>query len=523
MDIVTTHSAVFGIAVICAAIGMARASFYRWQNPMQGAARPRVSPRALSNDERLVVLAILHEDRFVDLAPGEVYSTLLDEDRYLCSERTMYRVLAANQAVRERRDQLRHPAYAAPELLATRPNELWSWDITKLRGLKTWSYFYLYVIIDVFSRYVVGWMVADCESAALAEVLIGETCANQKIERNKLGLHADRGSSMKSKLVAMLLSDLGVTKTHSRPRVSDDNPYSEALFKTLKYRPAFPEKFGSIEDARAHCRMFFEWYNAQHHHSGIAMVTPEDMHYGRAADRVVSRTAVLLAAHLEHPERFVNGAPSAPPLPTAAYINKPAASLPEPTRPSPADASAPVCAIDASPERAPEHGILEAQASELPLAPGDAPARASQAHDGIAPASAVPAEIPPAPRRSVAGRPAARVAPRTSTARAPKPSRAAAERSGTDTTPVVRARSKSPVAIASRAHARARSGSACTPHASAAAAPARDAHALAALEDQTQGDVIPLHPQTVSPRRDSRRIDPRQNLTTDPETEVTRH
>ncbi len=303
MDIVTSHSAVFGIAAICAAIGMARASFYRWRTPMQGAARPRVSPRALSSGERDVVLAVLHEDRFVDLAPAEVYSTLLDEDRYLCAERTMYRVLAANQEVRERRDQLRHPTYAAPELLATRPNELWSWDITKLRGLETWSYFYLYVIIDVFSRYVVGWMVATCESAELAELLIGETCARQGIERNQLGLHADRGSSMRSKLVAMLLSDLGVTKTHSRPHVSNDNPYSEALFKTLKYRPAFPEKFGSPEDARAHCGPFFDWYNTAHHHSGIAMVTPEDMHYGRAAARVASRTAVLLLAHLEHPER----------------------------------------------------------------------------------------------------------------------------------------------------------------------------------------------------------------------------
>jgi putative transposase len=248
---------------------------------------------------------------------------LLDEKRYLCSERTMYRILAANQEVRERRDQLRHPPYVAPQLLATRPNQLWSWDITKLLGPAKWTYFYLYVILDVFSRYVVGWMVAHRESAILAHKLIGETCARQGIVPGELTLHADRGSSMTSKPVAFLLADLGVTKTHSRPHVSDDNPFSEAQFKTLKYRPDFPDRFGCILDARGFCRAFFPWYNTEHHHSGIGLLTPEDVHLGRAAKRVTARADVLAAAYAAHPERFVHGAPQPAAAPTAVWINPP--------------------------------------------------------------------------------------------------------------------------------------------------------------------------------------------------------
>jgi len=285
----------------------------------------------LSAEETRAVLDVLHEDRFADLAPAQVYATLLDEQRYLCSERTMYRVLAANHESRERRDQLVHPRYAAPELLATRPNQLWSWDITKLRGPTKWSYFYLYVIIDVFSRYVVGWMIAPRESATLAERLIGETCARYGIQPGQLTVHADRGSSMRSKLVAQLLADLGVTKTHSRPHVSNDNPFSEAGFKTLKYRPDFPERFGCIEDARAYCVDFFDWYNGDHYHSGIGLNTPEDVHYGRAQQRVDQRAAVLAAAQLAHPERFVRGAPKPPALPTAVWINKPKEAAPDQT------------------------------------------------------------------------------------------------------------------------------------------------------------------------------------------------
>jgi putative transposase len=269
------------------------------------------------------VLEQLHTPRFVDLAPGEVYATLLDEGRYLCSERTMYRVLAAHAEVRERRAQLRHPSYAAPELLARRPNELWSWDITKLLGPAKWTYFYLYVMLDVFSRYVVGWMVAHRESATLAEQFIRETCARQAIAPEQLTVHADRGSAMTSKPVAMLLADLGVTKTHGRPHVSNDNPFSEAQFKTLKYRPAFPGRFGSIQDARAHCHVFFPWYNTEHHHVGLGLLTPADVHHGRAEQRVAARATVLATAYAARPERFPAGPPAPAAMPTAVWINPP--------------------------------------------------------------------------------------------------------------------------------------------------------------------------------------------------------
>jgi putative transposase len=266
---------------------------------------------------------VLHEPRFVDLAPAEVVATLLDEGTYLASERTMYRILAEGGQTGERRNQLTHPRHARPELLATRPNELWSWDITKLLGPARWTYSYLYVILDVFSRYVVGWMVAHAEQAALAERLLAATCAKQQITAGQLTVHADRGSSMSSKPVAFLLADLGVTKTHSRPHVSNDNPYSESQFKTLKYRPGFPDRFGSIQDARAFCQQFFSWYNAEHRHSGIAMMTPQAIHYGRAARLHQARTQVLAAAYAAHPERFVRRPPEPKPLPTAVWINPP--------------------------------------------------------------------------------------------------------------------------------------------------------------------------------------------------------
>jgi len=276
----------------------------------------------------MAVLAVLHEPRFVDLAPAEVYATLLDEGQYLCSERTMYRVLAGHREVRERRDQLRHPHYAAPELLARRPNELWSWDITKLLGPAKWTYFYLYVMLDVFSRYVVGWMIAHRESATLAERFIHETCVRQGIERGQLTIHADRGSAMTSKPVAFLLADLGVNKTHSRPHVSNDNPFSEAQFKTLKYRPMFPDRFGSIQDARAHCHGFFTWYNTEHHHVGLGLLTPADVHHGLAEERVAARAAVLARAYAAHPERFSAGRPHPPARPVEVWINPPKITAP---------------------------------------------------------------------------------------------------------------------------------------------------------------------------------------------------
>jgi putative transposase len=312
-----------GLAAACEAFGVPRASYYRSQLPPRP-LEPRPSPpRALSAEERQNVLDTLHSERFVDKAPAEVWATLLDERNYLCSIRTMYRILDDAKEVRERRNQLRHPKYTKPELLAEAPNQVWSWDITKLLGPAKWTYFYLYVILDIFSRYVVGWMVADGESASLASELITQTCAKQGIEPGQLTIHADRGSSMKSKTVALLLSDLGVTKTHSRPHVSDDNPFSESQFRTLKYRPDFPQRFGSIVDARGFCRPFFDWYNTEHRHSGIALMTPEAVHYGRAEALQAERQRILAAAYQAHPERFVGRPPVPPALPAAVWINPP--------------------------------------------------------------------------------------------------------------------------------------------------------------------------------------------------------
>ena len=326
MQAINEHGPQTGVAPLCEALAVPRASVYRLRarehRPCTPVARP-TPPRALGTEERKQVLDTLHSERFIDQAPHQVYATLLDEGAYVCSVRTMYRILASEGEVRERRDQARHPAYARPELLATRPNELWSWDITKLLGAFKWTYFYLYVILDVFSRYVVGWMAAHQETAALAKRLIEQTCRKQEISPEQLTLHADRGSSMKSKPVALLLSDLGVTKTHSRPHVSNDNPFSESQFKTLKYRPEFPKRFGCIEDARAFCVDFFGWYNTEHHHSGIGFLTPETVHYGRAPEVIAARQQVLDLAHQRHPERFVHKAPRAPLLPEAVWINPP--------------------------------------------------------------------------------------------------------------------------------------------------------------------------------------------------------
>lgn len=329
MDTVREHAPALGVAPLCRALGLARVTLYRaWRRerfPVERKPRPKPA-RALGEQEHQAVLDVLHEERFADKPPAQAYATLLDEGRYLCSERTMYRILEAEGEVRERRNQLEHPPYAKPELLATGPNEVWSWDITKLKGPAKWTYFYLYVILDIFSRYTVGWMVAACESAALAKRLIEATCQKQAIAEERLTLHADRGSSMKSKCVAMLLSDLGVTKTHSRPHVSNDNPFSESPFKTLKYRPEFPSRFGCIEDARAFCLDFFGWYNTDHHHSALGWLTPEDVHYGRGPRLVEARQQVLDVAYTQHPERFVRKRPEAPQLPEAVWINPPAPS-----------------------------------------------------------------------------------------------------------------------------------------------------------------------------------------------------
>jgi putative transposase len=317
---------VLGCRQACTALGVPRASYYRARARPFG-PRPRRAgrpARALSSAEREAALAVLHEPRFADLAVPQVHAQLLDEGHYLASSRTLYRVLAAQGEVRERRDQLRRPAYSKPELLATGPNQVWSWDITRLRGPVKWSSFSLYVLLDIFSRYAVGWLLARCESAALACQLISSACRQQRVAEGQLTVHADRGAPMKAKSLALLLADLEVGRSFSRPHVSDDNPFSEAHFRTLKYRPDFPDRFGSLQDARAHCARFFDWYHHEHRHSGLSWHTPADVHHGRAADVRARRAAVLGAAYGAHPERFVKGPPSPPPLPTAVWINPPA-------------------------------------------------------------------------------------------------------------------------------------------------------------------------------------------------------
>ena len=321
MSLVDDRPEMLTIGEACDAVDLPRASYYRARSV--AAVPSRRSRRRLSDAERERVLEALISERFRDQSVRQVWAQLLDEGTYLCSVRTMYRVLEENRAVRERRDQLRHPAYSRPELLATGPNQLWSWDITKLKGPRKWSYFYLYVIMDVYSRKVVGWLLADRESSTLAVELIRQSCQREGIRRDQLTVHADRGSSMRSKPVAFLLADLGVTKTHSRPYTSTDNPYSEAHFKTLKYQPDFPERFGSREDARTFLRRFFAWYNQAHRHSGIGLVTPAQRHSGEDKTVYRERQTVLAAFYVQHPERFVRGVPVPPELPGEVWINKP--------------------------------------------------------------------------------------------------------------------------------------------------------------------------------------------------------
>lgn len=334
MDAVTGLAPTVGVVAACDFLAVARASFYRQRpvlgppaSPAPGPGLPVLRPeppRALRPAERAAVLTVFHEERFLDRSPAAVQATLLDEGQYLCSIRTMYRILAQQGESRERRDQLVHPSYQRPELLATAPNQLWSWDITKLLGPAKWTYFYLYVILDVFSRYVVGWMIAHRESAELARQFIQETLEKNAIPDGQLTIHADRGRVMTSKPVAFLMADLGVTKTHSRPYVSDDNPYSESQFRTMKYRPEFPDRFGCIEDSRSFCHQFFHWYNQQHRHSGIGLLAPAVVHFGQAQTVIARRQAVLDAAYQAHPERFVRQSPKPLPLPSEVWINKPA-------------------------------------------------------------------------------------------------------------------------------------------------------------------------------------------------------
>jgi len=332
MAAVAQLAPVLGEAAACRALNVprcaparerARARRRAFVGPMPRRRRRTSPPLALSPQERSVLRETLNSERFVDTAPAAVHATLLDEGRYIGSVRTMYRLLAADGASRERRRQLVHPAYTKPELLARAPNQVWSWDITKLKGPAKWTCFHLYVIIDIFSRHVVGWMIAHRESAHLAEQLIAESVARHNIAPGTLTLHADRGASMRSKPVAALLADLVITRSHSRPHVSDDNPFSEAQFKTMKYRPDFPERFGCIEDARAHCQAFFIWYNTVHRHSGIGFMTPHSVHYDLARGIRLTRQASLDAAFAATAHRFKGRRPQPPELPTAAWINPP--------------------------------------------------------------------------------------------------------------------------------------------------------------------------------------------------------
>lgn len=326
-------SPMVGVGPACAALGVNRASFYRQGKPKvlplaTKLARPRPS-LALADEERQIVLDLLHSERFVDLSPREIHAILLDEGMYHCSVRTMYRILDQEDEVRERRRQRRHPVYAKPELVATGPNQVWSWDITKLKAADKGSFYHLYVILDIYSRYVVGWMVATTESGELAKRLIGDTCEKQGIQRGMLTIHSDRGTSMKSKSVSNLLSDLDVAKSHSRPKVSNDNPFSESQFKTLKYHPEFPERFGSLEDAQSFCRSFFPWYNNEHRHSGIAYLPPGSVHHGEAASLLESRRKTLDEAVQRHPARFKGKTPKLASLQKAVWINPPQTPLQE--------------------------------------------------------------------------------------------------------------------------------------------------------------------------------------------------
>jgi transposase InsO family protein len=316
----------------CIALGVSRASVQRRRALLAAppaVARPRPPPpRTLTAPQRQDVLDLLHAPRFADQAPAEVYASLLDEGVYHCSIRTMYRLLGRNGEIRERRQQLRHPLYQKPELLAEKPNEVWSWDITKLMGPEKWSYFYLYVILDIFSRRVVGWCVADAESATLFQPLFEDAMEKHSVPPGQLTLHADRGGPMKAKATAFLLADLGVTRSHNRPHTSNDNPFSESHFKTLKYQPRFPKRFGCIEDAKIFCRAFFDWYNQDHHHCGIGLMTPDQVHYGQIDAVHAARQLTLNQAFAANPERFVKKAPIPPAKPTATWINPPTPKKP---------------------------------------------------------------------------------------------------------------------------------------------------------------------------------------------------
>jgi putative transposase len=312
-----------GVVAACAALCMSRSRYYRARKPKAEPAPRPSPPRTLSVDERAKVLATLDSDEYMDKAPAQVFAALLELGIYLCSIRTMYRILAANDQVRERRAQRQHPTYSKPRLVATAPNRVWTWDITKLPGPTKGTYFSLYVILDLFSRYIVGWQVATRESAAVYHELVEACCKDQGVVPEQLTIHSDRGAPMTAKSTALLYADLGIIKSHSRPHTSNDNPYSEANFRTLKYRPDMPDELGSVEHARQVVRALVDWYNDEHYHVGLALLHPVDVHYGRAADIVAARQLVLDAVYARHPGRFPLGRPTQKLPPAAAWINPP--------------------------------------------------------------------------------------------------------------------------------------------------------------------------------------------------------
>ena len=382
MRVATTLAESVGVQPACSALGVPRSTWYRHQRPRPKALRQRPRPPlALSTAEVDETLDLLRCDRFVDRSPRQVWATLLDEDqRYVCSVRTMYRLLESAGELRERRNQLRHPTYSKPELLATGPNEVWTWDVTKLKGPAKWTYFYLYVILDLFSRMVVGWMVARRESTQLAKQLITETFAKHDIEPAQITLHADRGPIQTAKGVALLLADLGITKSHSRPYTSSDNPFSEAQFKTLKYHPTFPERFGSQEHARAFCRPFFEWYNTEHRHSSLALLSPSDVHYGRGKAILAERAAALQTAFEANPRRFKGRAPSPGELPKAVWINPPE-ELPSDSSPLRRNSG-----TDTDGRQTAEHGSQPSESETLvarPASSGSGESRSSSTPKGV--------------------------------------------------------------------------------------------------------------------------------------------
>jgi len=344
-----------GVRKACETLSVSRATLYRRRRPNPAPSKPRQNHRALSQAEETAVLALLNSEAYVDQSPYQVYAHQLDQGKHLCSVRTMYRILQKDTATRERRNQLSHPTYTKPELLAVTPNQVWSWDITKLKGPEKWTYYYLYVIMDIYSRYIVGWMLAERESGSLARQLISETIAKENIQPDQLIIHSDRGAAMRSLTVAQLYAALGVTKSYSRPHVSNDNPFSESLFKTVKYRPEFPERFGSLPDGLSHCRAFFTWYNHEHYHSGIGFLTPSTLHQGRAEATIRARNRTLELAFQRNPHRFVKGKPQAKGLPTAVWINQPNSSAIDQKR-----------APDAWAPEAPHHAPLTHPRSSYP-------------------------------------------------------------------------------------------------------------------------------------------------------------